>query len=253
MKILNHLLIFCFSLLFTLSGCGDSSGEPDEVGFQDTEGSASSSVIDFPLSAAERDALTPENVVEELRMGNARFIVDSLSPRDRKTRIKQTAASPFPKAMIVSCIDARIPVEEIFDQGLGDIYVGRIGGNFVDEEMLGSIEYATKVGGSKLVVIMGHENCGIIKSAIADIRTGNMGALLMHIQPAIEWTKGFSKEEQTIINPEYVNDVARNNILYALEKIKEESQILAELEGTGEINIVGAFYDVATGEVEFFE
>lgn len=208
---------------------------------------------DVILTQQERDALMPADVVAEFKGGNERFIKDSLTPRNRQGRIEATSGAQYPKAMILSCIDSRVPVEEIFDQGLGDLFVGRIAGNFADEEMLGSMEFATKVAGSKVIVVMGHESCGAVKSAIDNVELGNITAMLAHIDPAIEMTGNFPEDQRTVKNEEYVNAVIKNNVKHTINKIKTDSPIIAEMAENGEINIVGAYYNVDTGAVEWLE
>lgn len=255
MKTMKIKFYFAFILSLMLAACGETEQEPEiEVQEEDLEmASTEDSPIDFPLSMAERDALTPDDVVEEFKKGNQQFVMDSLTPRNRQGRIGKTTTSQYPKAMVLSCIDSRVPVEEIFNQGLGDIFVGRIAGNFADTEMLGSLEYATKVAGSKVIVVMGHQNCGAVKSAIANVELGNITELLEHIEPAIEMTEGFPEEVQTVKNDEYVNTVIKNNVLQTMEVIREESPIIAELEEAGDIKILGAYYDVTTGQVQFLQ
>lgn len=236
-----------------LIGCGQEQ-EEKQVNVATQEQEPETQVIeDEPLTKEERDLLSPADVVQEFKQGNVRFMGDSLTPRDRQTRIQQTVMDQFPKAMVISCIDSRVPVEEVFDQGLGDIFVGRIAGNFVDEEMLGSTEYATKVAGSKLVVIMGHEGCGAVKSAIADVQLGNITPLLAHIKPAVEMTDNFPEEERNAENKEFVDAVVKNNVRYNLEQARKNSSILAEMEQEGSIQIVGAYYDLDNGEVVFMD
>lgn len=253
MKKMNYLVLVLNTLL--LISCGENNEQNDEMnGIENTEMTqASVENPDRVLTEAERNALQPADVVAEFKAGNERFITDSLSLRDRKGRISQTGAAQYPKGMILSCIDSRVPVEEIFDQGLGDIFVGRIAGNFADEEMLGSMEFATKVAGSKVIVVLGHESCGAVKSAIDKVELGNITALLEHIKPAIEMTDGFPEDMETIKNEEYVNAVIRNNVLHTLDKIRTSSAIVSEMEKNGEIKLLGAVYDVDTGGVEFLE
>lgn len=241
--------IFLFiTILF--SGCGEKQQEQEEI-VEDAE--VEESPIDFPLSQAERDALTPEDVIQEFKEGNILFTKDSLTERNRKARMEKTALNQYPKAMIVSCIDSRVPAEEVFNQSIGDVFVGRIAGNFVDTEMLGSIEYATKVAGSKVVVIMGHEGCGAVKSAIAKVELGNITELLDHIEPAVEMTTDYPEEERTLKNEDFVKQVIVNNVLYNLQQTRNNSPIIAEMEQNGEIELVGAYYDISTGEVQFIE
>ncbi|MDX1601927.1 MAG: carbonic anhydrase family protein [Salinimicrobium sediminis] len=255
MKKLNLLTyIFLTALLFTSCGETGESNEPVEE-TQDTEVTINNNEqeqpVDRVLTAEERNALTPDDVVAEFHEGNTRYIKDSLTLRDRQTRIAQTGEAQNPKGMVLSCIDSRVPVEEIFDQGLGDLFVGRIAGNFADTEMLGSMEYATKVAGSKVLVVLGHKNCGAVKSAIEGVELGNITALLDHIEPAIAITDGFPEDQRSIKNEDYVNAVIKNNVRHTIEEMREKSPIIAELENNGDIKILGAFYDVSNGTVEF--
>lgn len=243
-------------LLSLLISCGENEKQNEPIDqTEDTEVTTETQERnnDRVLTEEERNALTPDDVVAEFQQGNQRFIKDSLTLRDRQTRVTQTEEAQYPKAMILSCIDSRVPVEDIFDQGLGDIFVGRIAGNFVDEGMLGSMEFATKVAGSKVIVVMGHENCGAVKSAIDKVELGNITAMLDHIEPAVEMTDTFPEEERTIKNESYVNDVVKNNVLHALYEIRKYSSIISEMEENGEIKLLGAVYKVDTGSVEFLE
>ncbi|WP_029036595.1 carbonic anhydrase family protein [Salinimicrobium xinjiangense] len=253
MKRINYwssILLF----LFLLTSCGEAEERNEPVDrTEESEMTAQNTQrdTDVNLTKEERDALMPADVVAEFKGGNERFIKDSLTPRNRQGRIQATAGEQNPKAMILSCIDSRVPVEEIFDQGLGDLFVGRIAGNFADEEMLGSMEFATKVAGSKSIVVMGHEECGAIKSAIAGVELGNISQMLSHIDPALEMTDNFPEDQRTVKNKEYVDAVIRNNVKHTIDKIKSDSDIIAEMVNNGEINIVGAYYNVDTGTVEW--
>ncbi|NJY62402.1 carbonic anhydrase [Salinimicrobium sp. CDJ15-81-2] len=255
MKKLNFFTyLIITALLFTSCGETGESNEPGEK-IQNTEVTTETDQqdqqVDRVLTQEERNALTPDDVVAEFRKGNTRFIQDSLTLRDRQNRITQTSEAQNPKGMVLSCIDSRVPVEEIFDQGLGDLFIGRIAGNFADTEMLGSMEYATKVAGSKVLVVLGHKNCGAVKSAIEKVELGNITALLNHIEPAIEMTDGFPEDQRNIKNEEYVNAVIKNNVRHTIEEMREKSPIISEMESSGDIKILGAFYDVSNGTVEF--
>lgn len=253
-KFVNVSLILSLPLLMT--ACGDAEEKNEAVETteetimtdQTTEMDA-----DITLTQAERDALMPADVVAEFQEGNLRYIKNELTPRNREARRAATGAAQYPTGMVLSCIDSRVPVEEIFDVGLGDIFVGRVAGNFADEGMLGSMEFATKVAGSKVLVVMGHESCGAVKSAIAGVELGNITAMLEHIKPAIAMTDNFPEDQRTVENEEYVLEVIKNNVLHTINEIKEDSPIIAEMAENGEIKIVGAYYDVDTGAVEFLE
>lgn len=254
MKKLNYYSILLFMPLLIVS-CGETNqqNEPIETDEEVVTAQTPEWDRDVTLTEQERNALTPSDVVKEFQEGNTRYIMDSLSPRNRQARIGATGSAQYPKAMVLSCIDSRVPVEDIFDQGLGDIFVGRIAGNFADEEMLGSMEFATKVAGSKAIVVIGHQNCGAVKSAIAKVELGNITSMLEHIHPAVEMTEGFPQDQRTIENSEFVNAVVKNNVLHTMDEIRENSPIIAEMEEKGEIKIVGAYYDVTNGSVQFLE
>lgn len=253
MKILNYWSLVLLATLFI--SCGETNNQNENSDRKEnaelTE--TSGQETDRVLTEEERNALTPADVVAEFQQGNQRFIQDSLTPRNRQQRISQTGESQFPKAMVLSCIDSRVPVEQIFDQGLGDLFVGRIAGNFADEEMLGSLEYSTRVAGAKAIVVLGHESCGAVKSAINEVELGNITAMLDHVEPAIEMTDNFPEEQRTIDNKEYVDEVVKNNVLHTMEEIRNNSSIIAEMEQNGEIEIHGAIYKVSTGTVEFLK
>jgi carbonic anhydrase len=150
--------------------------------------------------------------------------------------------------VVVSCLDSRVPVEDVFDQGIGDIFVGRIAGNFVNEDLLGSLEFACKVAGAKLIIIMGHQHCGAIIGAIDDVRLGNLTTTLSKIKPAIEMSKDYGGEKRSD-NEEFVKLVSVNNVRHAISTIRTQSPILKEMEENGEIKILGLFYTLTKGEL----
>ena len=175
---------------------------------------------------------------------------NDLTERDHSAMIRKASKGQYPKAVILSCLDSRVPVEDVFDKGIGDIFVGRVAGNFVNEDLLGCMEFGCKVSGAKLILVMGHESCGAIKAAIDDVKMGNITAMLAKIKPAISKSQDFSGEKSSK-NVAYVDHVAKNNVAHAIETIRAKSPILKEMEDKGEIKIVGAYYDVDTGEVNF--
>lgn len=202
------------------------------------------------LTEEEQKLLTPDSVLQSLKDGNKRFVNNTVTARDHSAMVRDAAAGQFPKAVIISCLDSRIPVEDVFDKGIGDIFVGRVAGNFVNEDLLGSLEFGCKVSGAKLILVLGHESCGAIKAAIDNVKLGNITAMLAKIQPAIKNSQNFSGEK-TSKNEAFVEYVARNNVLHTIEVIKSKSPILKEMEEKGEIKIVGAYYNLKTGEVIF--
>jgi len=156
------------------------------------------------------------------------------------------------KAVVLSCIDSRVPIEDVFDKGIGDMFVARIAGNIINEDILGSMEFSCKVSGAKLVLVMGHEYCGAIKGAIDKVELGNITKLLNKIQPAVDSCNHY-KGEKTSKNHEFVDMVIRENVKHSVENIRKQSPILNEMEKNGEIKIIGAYYDMDNGEVIFYD
>lgn len=204
------------------------------------------------LTAEDQAELTPEEIIQQMKDGNERYMNNNLTPRDYQAQVQATAGGQYPSAIVISCVDSRVPVENVFDMGVGDIFVARVAGNFVNEDILGSAEFATAAAGSKVVVVMGHESCGAVKSAIDGVDMGNITAMLDKIEPAIEMTESFDGE-QSSSNNEYVTKVVNNNVVHTISEMRERSSIIANLERNGDVVIMGAFYDLDTGEVTFLE
>jgi carbonic anhydrase len=202
-----------------------------------------------PVSKAEREALTPDKILELLIEGNDRFVADKLTSPNISGRREAAAASQFPKAVILSCLDSRVPVELVFDVGIGDVFVGRVAGNIENVDQLGSMEFATKLAGAKLVVVLGHTSCGAIKGACDGAELGNLTALLAKIRPAVDAVKGFKPEDRTSANAEFVAKVTEQNVRQTVSDIRKDSPVLAGLERDGQIKIVGGVYDLKTGKV----
>jgi carbonic anhydrase len=196
--------------------------------------------------------LTPALALDILKEGNARFVNNIKANRNLLQQVNETSAGQFPFAAILSCIDSRTSAELIFDQGLGDILSIRIAGNILNEDILGSMELACKIAGSKLIVVLGHSKCGAIEGACNNIVMGNLTTLLNKIKPAIEEEKE-TTEERNGNNPNFVQNVTRNNVFLTAHKIKEQSSILNEMELSGEIKIIGGLHDIDTGQVIFYE
>jgi len=200
------------------------------------------------LTKAEQDALTPDTVIQRLKEGNRRYMNNDLTQRDHSALVRNASSGQYPKAVILSCVDSRVPVEDVFDKGIGDMFVGRVAGNFVNVDLLGSMEFGCKVSGAKLIVVMGHESCGAIKAAIDNVKLGNITAMLTKIQPAVARSQDF-KGDKSSKNAEFVDYVAKNNVMMTIENIRKNSPILKEMEDKGEIKIIGAYYNLKTGEV----
>lgn len=191
--------------------------------------------------------MTPEKSLEFLKEGNLRFQNNLKTNRNLLEQVNDTSTGQFPFAVILSCIDSRVPAELVFDQGIGDIFSVRVAGNVINKDVLGSMEYACKVAGSKIAVVLGHTKCGAVTAACNHVELGNITELLNKIQPSV---KKIQKEGAKMTDTQ-IEEVTLKNVAHSIERIKEESPILAEMEKNGEIKIVGANYDVKTGAVSF--
>jgi len=199
-----------------------------------------------------QECMTPAMALEYLKEGNVRFLQSLKISRNLLKQVNLTSEGQFPFAAILSCIDSRTSAELIFDQGLGDIFSIRIAGNILNEDILGSIEYACQIARSKLVVVLGHTKCGAITSACSDIKMGHFTGLLNKLKPAIDLEKG-SHMDQDTENLSFINRVSIRNVQLTLDQIRLKSTILTSLEKQGEISLIGGMYNVETGEVVFFE
>ena len=199
-----------------------------------------------------QDKLTPMLVLEDFIEGNSRFTENKANTADYKALITQTTTGQHPKAIVLSCIDSRVPVELIFDQTIGDVFVARVAGNFENTDILGSMEYSCKVAGSKLVFILGHESCGAVKAACDHVELGNITAMLDNIQPAVKKSEGEVTGEYNSSNSGFVDKTIENNVLLTMQRIREKSPILKEMEAMGEIKIVGGVYHISSGKVTMF-
>ena len=196
------------------------------------------------LTKSKQEQISPDTALQMLKEGNSRFVQNKMISRNLQGQVTDTSTGQFPFAAILSCIDSRVPAEIVFDQGIGDIFSARVAGNIVNEDVLGSIEYACKVAGSKLVVVMGHTKCGAVTAACKNVELGNITALLSKIKPAVEkCSKGIEMDAEAI------EEVAIQNVLLSIENICKESPILAEMEKEAQIKIVGAIYNVSSGEI----
>jgi carbonic anhydrase len=196
---------------------------------------------------AAQQVMTPAKALDLLKEGNGRFRDNKPKARDWKAAVEATSKGQYPFATIVSCMDSRTSSELVFDQGLGDIFSVRVAGNVIDTDILGSLEYAMKVAGSKLIVVIGHTHCGAVKGAIDDAKLGNLTALLAEIQPAIVASgPGTTKDDA------YVDKVAEANVRQSIKEIREKSPVLAEMLKSGTIGIVGAMYNIDNGRVTFY-
>ncbi len=197
--------------------------------------------------------MTPEKSLRFLKEGNQRFQNNLKANRNLLEQVNDTSEGQFPFATILSCIDSRVSAELVFDQGLGDIFSIRIAGNFVNEDILGSMEFACKLAGTKLIVVLGHTSCGAIKGACDHARLGNLTALINKIEPAVAAVKEpIDESKRNSSNLEFVDNVSAKNVEITIENIRARSRVLAEMEENGEIMIVGAMYDISSGAVDFY-
>jgi carbonic anhydrase len=194
--------------------------------------------------------LNPDLALEILKEGNDRFVKNLKANRNLLQQVNDTAQGQFPFATILSCIDSRTSAELIFDQGLGDVFSIRIAGNILNEDILGSMEFATKVVGTKIIIVLGHTKCGAIVGACNNVELGNLTALLDKVKPAIAIEKE-TTENRTGSNVRFVDNVTTNNVIHTIERIRRESPIILDLENSGAIKIVGAIYNVDNGRVNF--
>ncbi len=201
-----------------------------------------------------QELMTPQKSLDLLKEGNARFQNNLKANRDLLEQVKQTGKGQFPFATILSCIDSRVSSELIFDQGIGDVFSVRIAGNFVNEDILGSMEFACKLAGTKLIVVLGHTACGAVKGACDDAKLGNLTAMLSKIKPAVNSVvEPKDQKLRNSSNIEFVNNVAKKNVELTIDQIMKESDVLAEMQNNGKIQIIGAMYDINTGKVSFYE
>jgi carbonic anhydrase len=204
------------------------------------------------LNKEMQDSITPEMALNLLKEGNKRFVNNLKINRNLLQQANETSEGQFPFAIILSCIDSRTSAELIFDQGLGDLFSVRIAGNIINEDVLGSMEFACKIAGSKIIVVLGHSKCGAIKGACDHVEMGNLTALLTKIRPAVD-DETTVKENRNSGNPEFVEKVATINVKRAMKAIPERSPILKELAESSKIRIVGGTHDITTGVVTFFQ
>jgi carbonic anhydrase len=200
-----------------------------------------------------QDQMSSASALKELEDGNQQFVEKKQLNRDLMQQVSETSTGQFPFATILSCIDSRVSSELIFDQGIGDIFSVRIAGNFVNEDILGSMEFACKLAGTKLVLVLGHTACGAVKGACDHARLGNLTTLINKIEPSVEAVK--EPEDVSLRNSsniDFVNEVAAVNVKMTIENIRTKSQVLKELEDAGEIQIIGGMYDIKTGVVEIY-
>lgn len=202
----------------------------------------------------EQAKITPQGAIDRLKAGNKRFVESQGVNRDLPAEVVQTSTGQYPYATILHCIDSRVSAELVFDEGVGDVFSVRIAGNFVNDDILGSMEFACKLAGTKLILVLGHTACGAVKGACDDAKLGNLTTLISKLKPAVAAVDSPSDpSERTSKNIDFVNNVAEKNVYMTIDNIRSQSAVLKEMEDNGEIKIVGGMYDIKDGSVTFYE
>jgi carbonic anhydrase len=232
----NPFLLLISALLFS---CGNAS--------QNNPASGSS---DWVMTKAIQEKLTPDSIITILKNGNANFSGFKLTPKNDSMRVRVTAAGQYPMAAVLSCLDSRIPVEPVFDRSVGDLFVARVAGNFANTDILGSLEFACKITGAKVILVLGHSDCGAIKGAIDNAQLGNITPMLRNLKSAVDSAR--SEGERNSANKKFVQAVAMKNVEFTIKKIRKDSPILDTLEKTGKLKIIGGMYDLGTGKITFY-
>lgn len=247
----TYLLVICGC--FLLGACNQApEKKPQSIDADSVVIQKNDILTSDILTMEEQEKLTADDVLKRIKSGNKDFTEDNLTIRNSTERIRKASLGQYPKAVVLSCLDSRVPVEDVFHSGIGNLFVARVAGNIINDDILGSLEYSCKVSGAKLIVVLGHEYCGAIKSAIDNVKLGNITTLLEKIQPAVKQAKVSFKGETTSSNPLFVEAVCDENVKQSIREIREKSPILSEMEKSGKIKIVGGVYDMNTGKVEFF-
>jgi carbonic anhydrase len=211
---------------------------------------AGTAPVSAPMTQAEQQSMTPDQALARLVDGNKRFTSGKSIHRDYVSEAKAAAGGQYPFATVLSCIDSRSIPEILFDQGIGDLFVPRVAGNYAPTDIVGSIEFATKVAGSKLIVVLGHTECGAVKGACDNVELGNLTTVIQAIRPAVDEVRDIPGD-RTSKNKKFLYAVTVTNVRRTVIKLREDSPILREMEDSGQIKIVGAMQDISTGEVTF--
>ncbi|MEN0019524.1 MAG: carbonic anhydrase family protein [Planctomycetota bacterium] len=235
--------------LRTIAAAGIATSLATLVGCESTANVADGSDV---MTAEAQQSLTPDAILAAMKAGNARFVSGNLTERNWQDQAKATASGQFPHSVVLSCLDSRVPPEIIFDQGIGDIFVGRVAGNFENTDMVGSMEFATAAAGSKLIIVMGHTSCGAVIGAIEDVRLGNLTDTLANIRPAIAAAGAVAGQGKSS-DASLVARVTELNVQQTVADIQSRSPVLAERVANGQLKVVGAVYDLETGVVTFLD
>ena len=249
---MKNLLKICLAVFLAtgIISC-DQKNSTDHKGTVET---VQETPIKSILTAEEQAGMTPDEIIGRLKKGNENFVSNNLTRRDHSEQRRNAMIGQYPKAIVLSCVDSRVPVEDVFDLGIGDIFVARVAGNIENTDIVGSMEFATAVAGSKLVIVMGHTECGAVKHAIdntdaASMEMNSLQSLLDEIQPSVKLAEVHGDISSK--NEVFTNDVISKNAQQTVEDIRKRSPKMASLEQEGTIKIVAAVYNMATGKVVF--
>ena len=248
----NEKIRLIFILMVTVGILGTSCSQTNTTS-QYPNNTPVNVAPDPPLTTDLRDNMTPGQVLQAFKAGNERFVSGNLRVRNFTTEISGTAQGQNPYAIVLSCIDSRVPSETVFDKRIGDMFNHRVAGNIINEDVLGGMEFATNFAGAKLIMVMGHTKCGAVQGAVAGVEYGNLTSLLDKIEPVVEAAKPAFSGEAVAKNYVFVNHVAAKNVDHVISEIRENSPELAQMEQDGKIMIVGTMYEVETGKVIFYE
>jgi carbonic anhydrase len=243
---LKQLSYFAVLLIF-ITGCSKDQQKVTEPVKTETKRN------DSALTKEKQTNLTVEEIVQQFKDGNERFLKGTTIQNNFLQQVEQTGnQGQFPKAIVLSCIDSRGPAEVLFDKGIGEIFGTRVAGNYADEGVIGGIEYACKVAGAKVIIVLGHTDCGAVKSACDNVKLGNITYIMDELKPAVDSVKGFT-DDRTSKNKDFVKEVMKKNVQLTMKKILNMSEILSGMEKEGKIVVIGGIYDVNTGKVDFMK
>jgi carbonic anhydrase len=245
----NRLELLAGLAAIVLLAAGCQSMPPAAAG---PAANASVDAPNFPTTKEAQEAMTPQQALDKLRAGNARFVAGQLRGRNYSADVQASASGQYPFAVVLSCLDSRQPIEIVLDQGIGNIFSAREAGNVLDDDILGSIEFACKVSGAKLIAVIGHSNCGAVKGAVDNVMLGNLTGLLARIKPAIDQVPD-DGQPRTSKNAAFVDKVSEANVRLVMQQIRERSPILRDMLDHGQIALVGGMYDLTTGQVHFYD
>lgn len=243
----HHTAILGLGLVLATTACAPAEPDAREAP------PAMPEPVSEVMTEAAQAALTPDEVFAQLKEGNRRFVEGRLTPRDYNAQAAATASGQYPKAAVLSCLDSRVPPEIVFDQGIGDLFVGRVAGNFENTDLLGSLEFATAVAGVPLIVVLGHTSCGAIKGAVAGVELGNLTAMLDNFDEVLEQVREIQAMDADPEGEAIIRAAIEENVRQTMDDILASSEVISGLVESGDVGIVGGVYDLATGRIVWLD